>query len=66
MLDPVLKVSLDTDITVWTWCSARNLYVNPEPKIGVTHILFEFGGRGILLPSEDLVIKPYLSDAFPN
>ena len=29
-------------------------------------IRFEFGARGVLLPSEDRIIKPYLSDAFPE
>jgi len=29
-------------------------------------IRFEFGARGVLLPAEDLIIKPYLSDAFPD
>lgn len=29
-------------------------------------IRFEFGARGVLLPAEDLTIKPYLSDAFPD
>ena len=29
-------------------------------------IRFEFGARGVLLPAEDLTIKPYLSAAFPD
>lgn len=29
-------------------------------------IRFEFGARGVLLPAENLIIKPYLTDAFPD
>lgn len=41
-----------------------------EPKSNASQgyvkpvIRFEFGARGVLLPAEDLIIKPYLSDAF--
>ena len=38
---------------------ATQSYVKPV-------IRFEFGARGVLLPAEDLIIKPYLSDAFPD
>lgn len=66
-LEQVFQLSVDRNdaqTLLFTYPSEQQ---NNAPQGYVKPVIrFEFGARGVLLPAEDLIIKPYLSDAFPD